>query len=107
MIRVLFIARYRDDTMRRKLELLAAEPDLELWHICPRRWRDELLDVQFVSGRFGGVPQTALPMLGRANDPHRALYRSLSFGLPAFRPHLIHAEEDPESLAALQIALAR
>ena len=106
-IRVLFIARYRDATMRRKVELLAGEPDLTVAHICPQRWQDDLLDVRAESGVINGVPQTALPMLGRPTDPHRALYRTLSFGLRRFRPDLIHAEEEPESLAALQLALAR
>ncbi|MCC7359400.1 MAG: glycosyltransferase [Anaerolineales bacterium] len=106
-LRVLFIARYRDATMRRKVELLAAEPDLTVWHICPAHWQDELLDVRTQSGVVNGVPQTALPMLGRPTDPHRALYRTLTFGLRRFRPDLIHAEEEPESLAALQLALAR
>lgn len=107
LIRVLFIARYRDATMRRKVELLAAEPDLELWLICPRRWQDELLDVHATDGVVHGVRQTALAFVGRANDPHRAVYRTLTFGLRAFRPDIIHAEEEPESLAALQIAMAR
>jgi glycosyltransferase involved in cell wall biosynthesis len=107
MIRVAFIARYRDDSMRRKVELLAAEPDLSVHFICPRHWRDELLDVSQPSGVVNGVPQTAYAMFGRANDPHRALYRTLAFGFGAFRPDIIHAEEEPESLAALQIALAR
>ncbi len=46
-------------------------------------------------------------MVGRPNDPHRALYRTFSFWMPAAQPQLIHAEEEPDSLAALQVALAR
>ncbi|MFN3763829.1 MAG: glycosyl transferase family 1, partial [Anaerolineae bacterium] len=44
---------------------------------------------------------------GRTNDPHRALYQTWTFGLRAVRPHIIHAEEEPDSLAAMQIILAR
>ncbi|MDQ1300447.1 MAG: hypothetical protein QG637_365 [Chloroflexota bacterium] len=103
MIRVLHIARYRHATMERKLELLAAEPDLDLWRVRPATWRDEYGRVSLSAG-----PQTlSVPMLGRPNDPHRALYRTVTFALRAARPDIIHAEEEPDSLAALQISLAR
>lgn len=106
MIRILHIARYRAPVMERKLEWMEAQPDLALWRVRPAVWADEygtrVVDL--------GTPRDRvlrLPMLGRPNDPHRALYRTLTFGLPRIRPHLIHAEEEPDSLAALQILLAR
>jgi glycosyltransferase involved in cell wall biosynthesis len=105
MIRVLFIARYRDPTMSRKLELLAAQPDLTLYHICPRYWHDELLQVKQDSAQTA-YRQIAID-IRRPSDPHRALYRTVTFALRDFQPDLIHAEEEPDSLPALQIAAAR
>lgn len=105
-MRVLLIARYRDATMQRKVEHLAQAPDVELCHILPARWRDDLLDVRQVNAQ-GRYTQIATPMVGKPSDPHRAFYRTLTFHLPRFRPDIIHAEEEPDSLSALQIAWAR
>jgi glycosyltransferase involved in cell wall biosynthesis len=107
MIRVLLITRYRDATMHRKVHLLAQQPDLRIRHICPRAWQDDLLQTEQVSTSSNSFHLTTLPMLGRPSDPHRSFYRTLTFGMRAFRPHIIHAEEEPDSLAALQIALLR
>ncbi len=105
MIRVLFIARYRDPTMSRKVELLAAQPDLTVCHICPRYWQDELVQVK-QDTTHTTYRQIAID-IRRPSDPHRALYRTLTFALRDFQPDLIHAEEEPDSLPALQIATAR
>ncbi len=105
-IRILHIGRYRSAAAERKLELLAAEPDLELFLVRPATWADEY-------GRFDlwprvpGCQVTTVPMVGRPNDPHRAFYRTLTFGMRAARPHLVHAEEEPDSLAAVQVGLVR
>jgi len=47
-----------------------------------------------------------VPVWRRA-DPHRCLYGTLAFGLRRFHPDIVHVEEEPDSLAALQVALAR
>jgi len=107
MIRILFIARYRDPVMTRKVDLLARQPDLTLCHVYPAHWQDDLLDVDQPTLPAEEYRQIALPMIGRTSDPHRALYRSLLFGMRGFRPDIVHAEEEPDSLTALQIALAR
>ncbi len=107
MIRVLFIARYRDATMHRKVELLAQVPDLRLCYILPRFWQDELVRVEQSASPSENMRQLAVPMIGRASDPHRAIYRTITFEMSRFRPDIIHAEEEPDSLAALQIALAQ
>ena len=106
VIRVLHIARYRAPSMEHKLEIMAAWPGLALWLVRPAFWKDEYGRKE-VRPVVPGCPVFRVPMLGRTNDPHRALYRTLSFGLQAVRPHIIHAEEEPDSLAALQIVLAR
>jgi glycosyltransferase involved in cell wall biosynthesis len=51
--------------------------------------------------------QVAVSLMGRTGDPHRALYRTLTFEMNRFQPHIVHAEEEPDSLAALQVAFAR
>lgn len=105
-MRVLFIARYRDVTMDRKVHYLARTNGLVVRHIRPAAWRDDLLTVT-PAAVSDSVDQVSLGMLGRPADPHRALYRTLGFGLAQFRPDIIHAEEEPDSLTALQIAIAR
>lgn len=105
-IRILFIARYRTDSMNRKLEYISYQPDIELLHICPANWHDEYGTVDTQSLRT--IHRRAfVPMLGAHDNPHRALYRTMSFEMIRFHPDVIHAEEEPDSLAALQIALAR
>jgi glycosyltransferase involved in cell wall biosynthesis len=105
MMRVLFIARYRDRTMSRKVELLATQPDVTICHICPRYWRDELVQVQ------QSTTQTTYRQIAvdihRPADPHRALYRTVTFAMRDFQPDIIHAEEEPDSVPAAQIVLAR
>ena len=106
VIRVLHIARYRSPSMERKPEVMATQPGLALWLVRPHLWQDEYGKVA-VRPTVPGCEVIAIPLLGRPNDPHRALYRTLTFGLPSIRPHIIHAEEEPDGLSALQIALAR
>ncbi len=106
MLRVLYIARYHDSTMSRKLDLLAAQLDMTLCHICPRVWKDELTEIKQATTTHTTYRQIAID-IDRPADPHRALYHSFTFGLRDFQPHIIHAEEEPDSLPALQIAVAR
>jgi len=106
VIRVLHIARYRAPSMERKLEVMATRPELALWLVRPTFWEDEYGRVA-VNPAVSGCQVRRIPLVGSINDPHRALYRTLTFGLPSIRPHIIHAEEEPDSLAALQIVLAR
>jgi L-malate glycosyltransferase len=106
MHRVLYIARYHDPTMSRKLDLLAAQHDIMLCHICPRVWQDELTHVKQDTSAHTVYRQIAIDIRHPA-DPHRALYRTLTFALRDFRPNIIHAEEEPDSLPALQVVAAR
>ncbi|MGB9879184.1 MAG: glycosyl transferase family 1, partial [Anaerolineae bacterium] len=80
MIRVLYIARYRDSMMARKIALLALERDLMLWLVHPCVWRDEY-GYKTVNIPSQGYQVLPVPLWGRPNDPHRALYRTLTFGL--------------------------
>lgn len=106
-MRVLFIARYRDPSMHRKIHLMAQARDVTIRAVYPARWNDGLVDVAQAPGQEAGVEQQVLSMIGSPTDPHRALYRTLSFGMRDFRPHIVHAEEEPDSLTGLQVAICR
>src|SRR5688572_21592608 len=106
-LRVLYIARYHNPVMERKVALMAAQKELSFYLVRPRFWQDEYRQVE-VPVLPGQPYQTlAVPLIFKPTDWHRALYRTLTFEMGRFQPHLIHAEEEPESLAALQILLAR
>lgn len=106
-MRVLFIARYRDPSMHRKVQWMAQTPDVTIRAIYPNRWSDGLVDVAQTGATEAGLERRVLGLIGSPTDPHRAFYRTFSFGMGGFRPHIIHAEEEPDSLAALQIVLCR
>jgi len=105
--RVLYVARYHHHSMEKKIALMASEPDWRIWLFRPSEWRDEYGVARPVTGAGSAYRVVSAPMIGRPTDPHRALYRSLTFAMRACRPDLVHAEEEPDSLAALQIAVAR
>lgn len=105
-MRVLYIARHFHPRMEGIVAALAATGVAEVTLICPANWRDELGLARQTGQTITAYRRLELPMLGAPNDYHRALYRTLNFALPTVRPQIIHAEEEPESLAALQIAAA-
>ena len=105
-IRILHVARYFDSMMESKVDLMAHEPDLAFFRVRPSNFHDPY------GGRRTPASSDAsgalsIPFIGRPDDPHRTLYRTLTFALPRFKPHIIHAEEEPDSLTALQIVFAR
>lgn len=105
MIRIVHIARYGNPMMERKIDLMAEEEDLFFFRVRPAGFQDP----------YGhGSPDIPLgpscfhvPLIGRPEDPHRTLYRTLTFRLRSFRPDIIHAEEEPDSLSAFHILLAK
>lgn len=106
MMRVLLVARYLQREHHRKVEALAAQPGLEVWHVAPDRWRDELRPyTQEVRRPAGYTLCLARPIL--TYDIHRYLYWPPDVYLARVRPDLIHLEDEPDSLIALQVALAR
>ena len=107
MTRVLYLARYRNAAMEKKIALMAAEPRWQLWLFRPSAWRDEYGALQLATGNSSAYRVVSAPLIRRPNDPHRAVYRSLTFALRQIKPELIHAEEEPDSLTGLQIAVAR
>ena len=109
-MRLLFINRYRSESMHRKTVLMAHEHRLTVRTVFPRIWQDEYGRVEQSTAwaeRTPGIETAAIDFLGRTNDPHRATYRTLDFGMQTFRPEVILAEEEPDSIAALHVAAAR
>lgn len=92
MLAVLHIAHSRQ-VSEGKIARLRAEPDLRIHLVRPGP--PDSLD---------GELRT--PVWNRT-DPHRCLYGTLSFGLRRVRPDIVHVEEEPDSLAALQVCVAR
>jgi glycosyltransferase involved in cell wall biosynthesis len=107
MANVLYIARYHNPIMERKIALMATQSDLSFCLARPSHWQDEYGQVAVPILPDQPYKTLAVPLLFRPTDWHRALYGTLTFKIAEFRPDLIHAEEEPESLAALQILLAR
>ncbi|MCL5274161.1 MAG: glycosyltransferase family 4 protein [Chloroflexi bacterium] len=103
----MFIARYRDDAMHRKVALLHQQENDIVRYIYPLAWHDELSEYRDSAAVVDGVECAPVQLIGPQTDPHRVMYRTLGFGMRAFHPHVVHVEEEPDSLAALQVALSR
>ncbi len=105
-MRVLFIARYLQMVNHRKVMALAAYSEVELWHIAPRRWSSVLgVYEQELQEGFGYNFLTARAF--RQGDIHRFVYWPPTLFINKIRPDIVHIEEEPDSLAALQAVLAR
>ena len=105
MIRVLHIARYASATLERRVMEMAGRPECAFWLVRPRVGADPR-GADAVRDR-SKVEAVQLARVWRSDDPHRGLYHALGFGIRRAAPDIIHAEEEPDSLAALQIAVAR
>ncbi len=93
--------------MHRKVQWMVQSLDTTIRVVYPSRWNDGLVNVAQTGVNEARLERRVLSMIGLPTDPHRAFYRTATFGMSGFRPHIIHAEEEPDSLAALQIALCR
>jgi glycosyltransferase involved in cell wall biosynthesis len=106
MLRILHIARYRNTMMESKISLIRDQGDIDFFLVRPKYFKD-----MFGSSNESSSSQTLngtlwVPFIGKTDDPHRALYRTATFAIKKFAPHIIHAEEEPDSLSALQITIA-
>ena len=107
MLRILHVARNFGPATERRADLMARAPGVFLARLRPDgsghdHREDEL---------HGRSAQTAdlvrIPVWNGPVDPHRMVYRSLTFALPRLEPDVIFAEEEPDSLSALQLVAAR
>ena len=107
-MRVLLIARYLQMVNHRKVMALAAQSDIELWHIAPRQWTDGFRTYHQVLDQGQGYHFQTVDTLPRnKNDIHRFIYWPPTLRLQQIKPDIIHIEEEPDSLAALEVVLAR
>jgi glycosyltransferase involved in cell wall biosynthesis len=105
MIRILHIARYATVSIERRVVLMAAQPGFSFRLIRPRP----------VGGPFDAESIRDPNVFERvrhvrtwlADDPHRGIYGTLTFDIRRAAPDVIHAEEEPDSLAALHVSAAR
>jgi L-malate glycosyltransferase len=93
--------------MEKKIALMASAPGWQMWLFRPSAWRDEYGATPRIETTGAAYRVVSAPMIGRPTDPHRALYRSFTFAMRTVRPDIVHAEEEPDSLTGLQIAVAR
>lgn len=93
--------------MERKVDLISEDPDLVIFRIRPRQYEDAYGSHTFHTTTEHGGRTAYLRLIGKHVDPHRVLYGSLCFFMPSFKPDIIHGEDEPDSLAALQILSAR
>jgi glycosyltransferase involved in cell wall biosynthesis len=107
MLRILHIARYRNRMMERKVEFMSQDTDFLFFLVRPKQYKDAYgsLILQSTATKTNNILH--LSLIGKHIDPHRVLYGSLSFSMISFKPDIIHAEDEPDSLAALQVLSAR
>jgi glycosyltransferase involved in cell wall biosynthesis len=92
---------------QRKLEAMARHADIELRVLVPPSWRDERGEQALERVYTQGYELRVVPIALNGNF-HLHAYPTLGREMRAFRPHLVHIDEEPYNLAAWQaLALAR
>jgi glycosyltransferase involved in cell wall biosynthesis len=105
-MRLLLIARYLQKVNHRKVAVLAAQLDIDLWHVAPRRWTDQFQTYRQELKAGDGYSLLAVRTL-QQGDIHRFIYWPPTLFINRIEPDVIHIEEEPDSLAALEVVLAR
>jgi glycosyltransferase involved in cell wall biosynthesis len=105
MIRVLHIARCTLAPLERRVMEMAGRPGFTFRLVRPHSVGGPY-DAELIRDR-SKLEDVRLVRVRRSEDPHRGLYRTIGFGMRRAAPDIIHAEEEPDSLAALHIAIAR
>ncbi len=106
-MRVLFLTGYAHETYQRKVDYLANAPEVDLLQLNSSAGIATGQRASADKRRTYTIAPMTARQLGRAGDPHRELFRPLTFELRRFQPDLIHCEFEQESLGAAQVALAR
>ena len=85
---------------QRQMELIAAA-GVELLVLVPQRWRDERGEQRFARAHTTGYRLQATSL--RCNGHfHLYTWRGLAKAMHAFRPEIVHIDEEPYNLAAWQ-----
>jgi glycosyltransferase involved in cell wall biosynthesis len=85
---------------QRKLEALARQ-GIELMAVVPPSWRDERGDTPLEHAYTQGYTLMVLPLVFNGSF-HLHTYRGLGRVMRAFRPHIVHIDEEPYNLACWQ-----
>lgn len=85
---------------QRQMELIAAA-GIDLLALVPQSWRDERGEQRFVCAHSQGYRLRALPLRGNGHF-HLYSWRGLAAQLRAFRPEIVHIDEEPYNLSAWQ-----
>lgn len=91
---------------QRKLEEIAAHPDIDLTVIVPPAWKDARGLLRLERDHLQGYRMVVSPVLFNGNF-HLHLYTQLARHVNAVRPHILHIDEEPYNLAtyhALRLA---
>lgn len=93
--------------LERKVEFMSQDADFLFFRVRPKQYEDAYgsLTLQSTTTKTDNILH--LSLIGKHIDPHRVLYGSLTFSMVSFKPDIIHAEDEPDSLAALQVLSAR
>lgn len=86
---------------RRKFELIAREPGVELRLIVPEAWREGTRLERF-EAQNGGQWAVALPVVWQDYYARYMYRRGFARQFDSFQPHVVHMEEEPFSLCAGQ-----
>lgn len=90
---------------QRKLEELARLPGVELLALVPPYWHEARVGVQRLERRYtDGYHLVEVPMLFNGHH-HVHVYPTLGRHVRAFRPDILHVDEEPYNLATLHAAL--
>lgn len=105
-MRVVFVARYLQEINQKKIARLSQAGDIQLWHLVPDEWHDAFNRYTADSRPQSTYQQLAHGVRG-SPDIHRFYYWPPPVYLRAVEPDIIHVEEEPDSLAALEFSLLR
>ena len=86
---------------RRKFELIAREPGVQLRLIVPEAWREGTRLERF-DAQNGGEWAVALPVVWQDYYARYMYRRGFARQFDSFQPHVVHMEEEPFSLCAGQ-----
>lgn len=87
---------------QRKLEELAALPDVDLAVVVPPSWRDERGTMKLERDHVDGYPLLVEPIVFDGNY-HLYFFPRLARRLKSLRPDLIHVDEEPYNFATYHI----
>ena len=105
-MRILYVARFLQAINQKKLAQLGRLPEVALWHLAPERWQDSFNAYHIASADHGSYQQVAWPVRG-APDIHRFIYWPPPAWIRKLQPDIIHLDEEPDSLAALEFCALR